>query len=134
VNSYDFRVDDDYYYFGFESEEARADAHQRALVRIAEIREEGWKKPHHLKIFGLEPRGLLRWIELATGMYGCRENEARYGFDTVEELEAAVDRVRVCPEYRPEYQLLHISQPNGKPMVRERVQDGWVTYKKGGAK
>jgi hypothetical protein len=66
----DYRMDDDYYYFGFDSEEARADANERVLVRIDEIRAEGRKKPHHLVVARLAGES-IRWLILATGAFEC---------------------------------------------------------------
>src|ERR1035437_10539310 len=58
----DYRMDDDYYYFGFDSEEARADANERVLVRIDEIRAEGRKKPHHLVVARPAGGGIRRVV------------------------------------------------------------------------
>ena len=115
----DFRVDDDYYYFGFESEEARAVANERVLVRIDEIRAEGRKKPHALIVDGVPGGQSIRWLTLATGTFqsdtksivpvdgGEKLSVLIYPFDTAEEVERAMTRVQVCPEFAPEMRLGH---------------------------
>lgn len=116
----DYRMDDDYYYFGFDSEEARADANERVLVRIDEIRAEGRKKPHHLVVARLAGES-IRWLILATGAFECI-NEGFgpvYGFDTVQDLEAAVARLQACLEFTPDIRLCHLSRPNGELTARD---------------
>lgn len=115
----DFRVDDDYYYFGFESEEARADANERVLVRIDEIRAEGRKKPHALIVDGVPGGQSIRWLTLATGTFhsdttsmvpvdgGEKLSVLIYPFDTAEEVERTMTRVRARPEFTPEMRLGH---------------------------
>ena len=115
----DFRVDDDYYYFGYESEEARADANERVLVRIDEIKAEGRTKPHALIVDGVPGGQSIRWLTLATGTFqsdtksivpvdgGAEMKVLIYPFDTAEEVEAAMTRVRARPEFTPEMRLGH---------------------------
>ena len=115
----DFRVDDDYYYFGYESEEARADANERVLVRIDEIKAEGRTKPHALIVDGVPGGQSIRWLILATGTFqsdtksivpvdgGEELSVLIYSFDTAEEVERAMARVRACPEFTPTMRLGH---------------------------
>ena len=113
----DPRMDDDYYYFGFETEEARVAANERILVRIAEIKAEDRKKPHALIVDGIHKRS--RWLTLATGTFpsdtrkivpvggGAEMKVLIYPFDTAEEVERAMARVKVCPEFTADITLGH---------------------------
>ena len=115
----DYRADDDYYYFGFESEDARVDANERILVRIDEIKADGRKKRHALIVDGVPDGQSIRWLTLATGTFqsdtksivpvdgGEKLSVLIYPFDTAEEVERAMTRVRVRPEFTPQMRLGH---------------------------
>lgn len=119
-----YRETEDYYFLSFDADEAARAADERIKIFRAEIVSASTRKPHRLMTVGIPKRQNTCWLTLATrafsydgynlvGAGGKKVAVLVFGYDSVEEVEAAAQRVRACPQFGARMGLFHLSRPDG---------------------
>jgi hypothetical protein len=128
-----FRENDDYYFFGFDTPAAARAADERINGFRAEILAANSGKPHTLMVVGIPEKQNTRWLTLATGTFDhdgyhmVMENGKKlavllFGFESVEEVEAAAERVRVRPQFGRKMGLFHLLRPDGGELNMRKLE------------
>jgi hypothetical protein len=128
-----FRENDDYYFFGYDTPAAARAADERISSFRTEILAANSEKPHTLMVVGIPEKQNTRWLTLATGTFDhdgyhtVLENGKKlavllFGFDSVDEVEAAAERVRVRPQFGGKMGLFHLSRPDGGELDMRKLK------------